>query len=69
MTRIAGHGLHREGAAYDDNGNVVTSMFQVVWGGPGRAKCECGVLSEVLPSGAARRRWHREIHKLEVSGR
>lgn len=29
------------------------------------AKCECGAMSDVLPSTNARKRWHRE-HKVEV---
>jgi hypothetical protein len=31
-------------------------------GGAGRALCECGKKSPVLPSTAARKRWHRQ-HK------
>jgi hypothetical protein len=34
-------------------------------GGDGRALCECGKKSQVLPSTAARKRWHRE-HKEAV---
>lgn len=67
MTRVVGHGLRNEGAAYDDNGYPLDSGGYVVRTGPGRAKCECGELSEVLPSGAARRAWHAG-HKDEVKG-
>lgn len=67
MTRLAGHGLCREGAAYDEHGRLLGGW--VFRSGPGRAKCECGELSEVLPSGAARRTWHRETHKVEVASR
>ncbi|GAA2347487.1 hypothetical protein [Dactylosporangium salmoneum] len=63
MTRVAGHGLLREGAIYDENGHLPHGA--VVRSGPGRGKCECGSLSEVLPSTAARRRWHAD-HKGEV---
>lgn len=66
MTRVAGHSLRCEGAVFDERGQL--SGGRVVRTGPGRAKCECGVLSEVLPSTAARRRWHRDVHKPEVSG-
>lgn len=62
MTRVSGHALWHEGAAYDDRGYRVEYPRTT----EGRAKCECGELSEVLPSGAARRRWHQG-HKLEVT--
>lgn len=64
MSRVAGHALLREGAVYDNNGHLPYGL--VIRSGPGRAKCECGELSEVLPSGAARRRWHK-VHKTEVA--
>jgi hypothetical protein len=62
VTRLAGHALLHEGAAHDYVG------LRIVYGdrSTGRAKCECGAMSEVLPSGAARRRWHAEIHKPAV---
>jgi hypothetical protein len=36
-------------------------------GGEGPAGCSCGERSPVLPSGAARKRWHRR-HKAAISG-
>lgn len=62
MARVSGHALRNEGAAYYDNGSQISYGDRSV----GRAKCECGEMSEVLPSGAARRRWHAQ-HKLDVS--
>lgn len=64
--RLTGHALRREGAVYDDNGRLLDSGGQVVRSGPGRAKCECGALSEVLPSTSARQKWHRD-HKRTVA--
>lgn len=64
MTRVVGHSLLREGAIYDESGHL--PYGQVNRSGPGRAKCECGELSWVLPSGAARKRWHAG-HKEEVA--
>lgn len=34
--------------------------------GPGRCRCACGMLSEELPTGNARRRWHVR-HKEEIA--
>lgn len=65
MARITGHGLIREGAAHDDNGDLDTRTWVVNTSGAGRGKCQCGALSEVLPSGNARRAWHK-VHKAEV---
>jgi len=65
VTRLVGHGLRNEGAAYDDRGYPLDAGGYVVRSGPGRAKCECGELSEVLPSTSARKAWHRQ-HKAEV---
>lgn len=60
-TQLAGHGLLNEGAPFDDAGDRV----HVSTSGPGRAKCSCGELSDPLPSGGARRRWHA-AHKEAV---
>lgn len=60
--RVTGHALVSEGAPHDING------CRLGWQGTfgrGRAKCSCGALSDVLPSGYQRKRWHRE-HKAEV---
>ena len=57
-TQIPGHGLAGEGAAHDDQGRRINGHT----GGTGRAKCSCGEMSDVLPSGYKRKAWHRE-HK------
>lgn len=69
MTNVAGtvlhgHKLRGEGAPYNESGAPVRIASWSV-GGEGRAKCECGDLSEVLPSAAARKRWHR-LHKGDI---
>lgn len=73
MENMQGHGLMHEGAAFrlsvDKTGQA--DVRRVNWrgvGGVGRAYCACGRLSDKdLPSGAARRRWHKE-HLAEVTG-
>lgn len=65
-TRVPGHALIAEGEPYYENGRQ-----RFLWrgdGGEGRALCECGELSEALPFGDARKRWHRQ-HKEEVKAR
>lgn len=62
--RIKGHALVSEGAAFNDKGLRIT--YATAAGNEGRALCECGALSEVLPSGYARRRWHTAVHKPAV---
>lgn len=71
MENMKGHGLMHEGAAFrlvvDKTGQA--EVRRVNWrgvGGVGRAYCACGHLSDYLPSGAARRRWHKE-HLAEVA--
>ena len=59
MKAIKGHGLVGEGAPHDAEGKRIWSVGT---GGEGRGKCSCGELSEVLPSGMARKRWHK-THK------
>lgn len=66
-TRVAGHTLEREGAAHDDQGRLAYSSY-VVTSGTGRGMCSCGELSDVLHSGAARKRWHAE-HKAAATER
>lgn len=66
-TRLSGHGLRNEGAPFARDGNG----WQRLWwpdGPEGVALCECGATSEVLPSDTARKRWHRDVHKLALSG-
>ena len=61
---MRGHGLAHEGAPHDLRGRRIPGHGA---GGKGRGKCACGALSEVLPSGGARKRWHA-AHKAEVVG-
>lgn len=61
MTLVAGHALLFEGAPFDRYGRRIWRGTS----GPGRGKCSCGETSEDLPSGYARRRWHRG-HKAEI---
>jgi hypothetical protein len=65
MARITGHALLNEGAGYDDNGDRIGSWIANT-AGEGRAKCQCGELSEWLPSGGARRKWHAS-HKTQIA--
>lgn len=59
---MIGHGLLAEGAGFREDG-VRLRPYTV--GGPGRARCACGAMSDELPSAAARKRWHR-VHKALV---
>jgi len=52
--RLVGHGLRDEGRVKDPAGRL--------WNCEGSTRCECGERSPVLPTTAARKRWHRE-HK------
>lgn len=65
---IKGHRLMHEGAPHDENGERLNPLG-ARWGpsasGEGRAKCECGAMSEVLPSRNKRAQWHRD-HKMDV---
>lgn len=63
-TRLSGHDLFYEGAAYDDRGHRRLSLHGGT-GGVGKGKCMCGALSPKLDSGSQRKRWHR-AHKVEV---
>jgi hypothetical protein len=65
VTRLTGHRFEREGSAHDDNGDLLAGAW-VRTSGPGRGRCECGALSESLPSGNARKAWHRD-HKAQVA--
>lgn len=60
-TRLAGHGLLREGKAYEKKGRQTHFTGDV----KGVGLCECGVTSDVLDSDNARKRWHRE-HKAAI---
>lgn len=51
------HKLMLDGAPYDDGGKPRGEGATGI-AGPGRAMCSCGSFSdEILPSGAARKRW------------
>lgn len=58
-TRVPGHGLIAEGAAFDADGRRV--FFGGV-GGYGHAHCSCGEVSSFLASSTDRKIWHR-AHK------
>jgi len=60
---VPGHGLRSEGALHDINGRRVNPTGT---SGDGRARCQCGVLSEWLTSAARRKAWNRE-HKQNVT--
>lgn len=62
---VPGHTLMWEGAAHDDNGIVMSTIYGVSRGGSGRAKCSCGELSEPFRSSTQRRQWHRD-HKNQI---
>ncbi len=57
-TRLAGHGLRNEGRLYVEVWGYVSAVA-------GRATCECGAKSDVLPNAARRKSWHR-AHKDEI---
>lgn len=62
---LSAHSLMNEGAPFRDDGERENfGLYRLGVGGPGRAKCSCGVLSEPLTTSVARRTWHR-AHKLE----
>lgn len=52
------HALKHNGAAYNGNAELINPNTKVT-SGAGRALCTCGILSEELPSGGARRAWHK----------
>jgi hypothetical protein len=60
-TRLAGHTLDSEGAAFDGRGRRVRDSRL------GYGVCSCGDMSELLTSNNARKRWHRD-HKAEIRG-
>lgn len=66
-TAIRGHALQYEGrAAEPDSIGPSWPLLRLTYKSEGVAYCECGAQSPVLPSTAARQRWHRNIHKAEV---
>lgn len=69
---ITGHALKHEGAPHDNKGNRLNHRgepadvsYSIGATGEGRALCECGALSEELPSRNKRAAWHRQ-HKAEI---
>jgi hypothetical protein len=65
-TRLSGHGLNSEGAAYERGGYTGNAWVPArSW--TGVALCECGETSPVLESNGARKRWHAQ-HKDAVRG-
>lgn len=55
------HALCYNGAPYDADGQL-RHIDKRVTSGSGRARCACGALSDVLPTGSARRAWFKD-HK------
>jgi hypothetical protein len=60
VSRLSGHGLRHEGAAYSEP--RVRSNDQ---SGPGMALCECGTYSPVIKNRARRKQWHAD-HKDDI---
>jgi hypothetical protein len=57
MARITGHDLMCDGAPYDDTGHL-TALRLWKPDNQGRGRCECGAMSDWLPSDTARKDWH-----------
>lgn len=64
-TALKGHALRSEGKPYAFSSSLDGSNQAdvLVSGTGGYALCECGASSEWRATDAARRRWHREVHK------
>jgi hypothetical protein len=63
---IKGHALKHEAAPHDEDGHRIDKGFRnSTAAGVGRALCECGALSEELPSRNKRAAWHRN-HKMSI---
>lgn len=56
------HALRYNGAPYDADAQLRHDDTRIT-SGSGRALCACGAISEVLPSGSARREWFK-IHRV-----
>lgn len=64
--RLAGHALIGNGTPFTSRGTRVNrDRYWLGAGGPGRAKCTCGELSDVQDGLQDRRDWHRQ-HKDRV---
>lgn len=72
MTRVSGHELRYEGAAFEPGLDLDLDRrypFRVHWNsvrGRGFGLCSCGAQSPVVDSGYARKAWHR-AHKAEMA--
>ena len=65
-TNVRGHALRGEGKAYRAAGpDDETDAPVYLRGHIGRGLCECGAMSDVEWSNAARQRWHA-AHKAQV---
>ena len=70
-TRVPGHALWNEGAPFRWGGRIpvrVDRGWRMASSGEGFALCSCGATSDVLQTGAARKRWHAQ-HKIDVNRR
>jgi hypothetical protein len=67
MTRVVGHALRHEGAPFDRDGKLIHGGGFIHTSGVGRARCECGAMSEMLQSANQRKAWHRDVHKPAVA--
>lgn len=65
MSRLPGHELLWEGAAYVRRGTQFVTGPERGTRGVGYGKCSCGALSPELASGNQRKQWHRD-HKNEI---
>ena len=67
-SRVAGHELQAEGAAYQKSAfhRYPYRVRTIGTGGLGFGLCSCGARSGVLNSGNLRKAWHRN-HKAEVA--
>jgi hypothetical protein len=67
MKPVKGHGLRGEGLAFVQEPAYFggPSGPRMVFDQKGQGLCHCGAWSPILPTTAARRRWHRE-HKQAV---
>jgi hypothetical protein len=63
-TRLAGHALQHEGKPYKPG--ELNPWLRAYGTSSGAGLCECGETSPVLGSDAARKRWHRDVHKPQV---
>lgn len=60
MSRLSGHGLRHEGAAF-----LAPKLRARDQAGPGMALCECGTYSPIIKNRAQRKQWHKD-HKDDI---